>query len=371
RPQSLDHSEIYEMWLEGRKDREIAEALGCTRQYVSTIRSKKGWVRRKIATKCKAPGCDKDYGPKSGEVGAHGYCKTCYNLGWGRKPYRKLEEMYVDLKQKYRDLEKEYIDLELEYDFLKNRPYATTKHRVGNKSKRQNQCQHCKGWGHNSRTCTNDFNEFYVPPAEITEDEREMLWAERLDRKYPGLLEQVGTLPDSQIAEQYVLSRERIRQIRNRLGIKRSQGRPQGISDDMVSLLGTETDAYLAEKWGVSTPCVQKWRQDRGIPSFRASNRQKKDDLIGSVHHLLGKVPDSEIVAMLGHGTTNQQVYEYRKRHGIQGKRQGTRWNPLDRSEITRLFKAGFSDKEIAQHIKAHPGTVSQIRTGELGLYRK
>ena len=129
RPHSLDHSEVYEMWLEGRKDREIAEALGCTRQYISTVRSKNGWVGRKIATKCKAPGCDKDYGPKSGKVGAHGYCKPCYSAGWGRKPYRELKEMYIDLKQRYRDLEREYIDLELEYDFLKHRTHVTTKRR--------------------------------------------------------------------------------------------------------------------------------------------------------------------------------------------------------------------------------------------------
>jgi hypothetical protein len=241
------------------------------------------------------------------------------------------------------------------------------------KRTRKNQCQHCKGLGHNVQNCTNAPDEFYVPPTVLTVEERAMKreerWLKGVQDRYPGLVEQIGTVFDARIAEQYGLSRERIRQIRNRLGHSRFEARPPLLTDEEVLLLGAMPDAECGERLGLHPCAVQRERLRRGILSHAAANRKERDTLIGSVQHLLGKTPDPQIAAMLGHGLTVHNIYRYRVRHGIEGKQQGTRWAILDRSEITRLFKAGRSDTEIAQHLNANPGTVSQIRTSELGLY--
>jgi len=243
------------------------------------------------------------------------------------------------------------------------------------KPTRQNQCQHCKGLGHNRATCTNAPDEFYLPPRAPTEQERalkrEERWLKGVQDRYPGLIEQVGSVFDAHIAEQYGLSRERVRQIRSRLGRPRFEVLPPLLTDEEVLLLGAMPDAECGERLGLHPCVVQRERLRRGILSHGGSRRKERDALLASVHHLLGKVPDPEIVAMLGHRLTVPNVYRYRVRHGIQGKQQGTRWSPLDRSEITRLFKAGCSDTEIAQHLNANPGTVSLIRTRDLGLYHR
>ena len=213
------------------------------------------------------------------------------------------------------------------------------------KTGRKNQCQRCKAFGHNSRTCTNAPDEFYVPPTEPSEEERalkaEERWLKGVQDRYPGLVEQIGTVFDARIAEQYGLSRERIRQIRNRLGHSRFEALPPLLTDEEVLLLGAMPDAQCGERLGLHPGVVQRERVRRGILSYAVANRKERDTLLGSVQHLLGKIPDPEIVAMLGHGLTVAYVYRYRERHGIHGKRQGTRWATLDRSEIARLVQSG------------------------------
>lgn len=243
------------------------------------------------------------------------------------------------------------------------------------KTGRKNQCQRCKAFGHNRATCTNAPDEFYVPPVERTEDERyqhrERRWRDALISRYPALIEQVGTVPDAAIAAQYGITRERVRQIRSRLGVSKYTV-THHFTPEQVAVLGTVPDKECVERFGFPLNIVQQERERRGIPSYRSVTTGHKRRLLESVRPLLGKVSDPMVARMLGHGLAPADVWRYRMRHDIKSEhnRQG-RWAVLDRNEIRGLVEEGCTDEEIAQHLNAHPGTVSQIRTRELGFYHR
>lgn len=235
--------------------------------------------------------------------------------------------------------------------------------------RRQNQCQHCKGYGHNKRTCTNTFNEFYVPPPPRTQEKRQERWLPQLKKRHPGLVEKLGTASDATIALQYGLSRQRVHQFRCRLGIPKFKAPPLLLTDQQEALLGSRSDAALAKEWGVPISTVSASRTAKGVPTYTAQRLKYHESLIQPYRHLLGVESDPKVAALIGEGVTEREVYRYRVRHGISGKPVG-RWNPLDRSEITRLFHEGLTDDEIARRLKAHPGSIYQIRSS-LGLFRR
>lgn len=84
--------------------------------------------------------------------------------------------------------------------------------------KRQYTCRNCGEKGHNSATCENPT--VPKPPKGKRGMPKKSIEQYRADieAKYPGMLEMLGDATDRVIGKEYGLSRQRIHQIRKRLG---------------------------------------------------------------------------------------------------------------------------------------------------------
>ena len=88
-------------------------------------------------------------------------------------------------------------------------------------------------------------------------------WHQHLDR--------LGVDSDIVIADELGVSRERVRQVRCRMGIPappRKYRFRKSLALPWVALLGTMSDADVAELAGVTRVTVSAWRKERGIAKF-------------------------------------------------------------------------------------------------------
>ena len=235
--------------------------------------------------------------------------------------------------------------------------------------RRQYTCRNCGEKGHNAATCTNPT--VPKPPKGKRGMPKKSVEQYRADMetKYPGMLEMLGDSADRVVADEYDLSRQRIHQIRKRLGIEACHA-PFEPTPEQVALLGTTTDKELAEAWGVHGGTVSRIRRQHNIPQWSPWIEHEKT--LQPYLHLIGKISDPKVAVMAG--TTIRVVFEYRQKHGIKTEVLAPThedFSPLDRDEIEELFKEGWSDEEIAEIIGSTKGTIQNIRSTELGLLRR
>ena len=72
-------------------------------------------------------------------------------------------------------------------------------------------CKNCGEPGHNRATCTNPTKPKPEPKPEPAHKDRRAL----LEERYPGVAEKLLTTPNAQLAAEYNVSREYMRQLRN------------------------------------------------------------------------------------------------------------------------------------------------------------
>lgn len=78
----------------------------------------------------------------------------------------------------------------------------------------------------------------------------------------------MGRLTDAQIALELGLSRERVRQVRNKLGIERRQPPEEMLPAEVYALLGTDRDVFIAKHFGIDVAHVRRARLKRNIPRY-------------------------------------------------------------------------------------------------------
>lgn len=99
----------------------------------------------------------------------------------------------------------------------------------------------------------------------------------RVDWDDPLLRARLGKEPDSTIAADLGLSRERVRQVRSALGLKANVDRARSEKEQLLTgtrgldvLVGQISDVSLAEWLGVDADDIRAFREKLGIPVRRA-----------------------------------------------------------------------------------------------------
>lgn len=196
------------------------------------------------------------------------------------------------------------------------------------------------------------------------------VYAAQVDARHPGMVAMMKTAGNHEVAAYFGLTRQRVFQIRHRLGIPAvSSSAP--LLPTQAEQLGTRPDDYLALLWGLSPGRVRDGRLLRNIPSY-ASTLQFDQATLEPVLHLIGKISDPKVAAMVG--VTAHQVQRFRQMHGIETQVISPRhklFKPIDRERIRQMFDEGAGDEQIAAAVRATPATVMQIRAHELRLVRK
>jgi len=186
---------------------------------------------------------------------------------------------------------------------------------------------------------------------------------ERMETKYPGLVGRIGTTTDSVLADDYGLSRERVRQIREGVG-KSKYHTP--IPECLRQAVGKFPDKDLANLFDMKVSQIHRLRQSQNIPAY-----QKWRERLDALQPLLGKFADNRL-GVLG-GMPSQYLSRERFRLGIASftvSPAHADFQKLDRDMIRRLVEKGHTDDEIAILLECNGGSVAQIRTGELKLYK-
>ncbi len=234
--------------------------------------------------------------------------------------------------------------------------------------KRQYKCGNCGEPGHNAATCMNPTKE-EGPKKRGRIKKTPEQYREGIEARYPGMLDMLGDSSDQSVADEYDLSRQRIHQIRKRLGIEACHA-PFDPTPEQVAALGTKTDKETAEEWGVSPSTVSYHRRARGIEVWSPWVEHEK--ALQPYLDKIGKVSDPKVAKMAGVAT--RVVFEYRQKNDIKTEVMAPThedFTPLDRDEIEELFKEGWSDEEIAEIVGSTKGTIQNIRSTELGLLRR
>ncbi len=201
---------------------------------------------------------------------------------------------------------------------------------------------------------------------------------QKLLNRYPGISEHLASKNNTLVGEIYGISRERARQIREQLNIPRPKhnilSKLSDVDQEFIKQnMGKMPDAQLARMLSVAQQTITKYRQSNGIACYRDKMLLKKKELIKTQVHRLGIDSDRQIASDLD-GVEQQDVYRFRKNLGIKAnKKHSRRWQSLDRETrdflITKFYKDGYTDEQIAEQIHYAETTVAQIRS-QLGLVK-
>ncbi len=117
------------------------------------------------------------------------------------------------------------------------------------------------------------------------------------------MLSKLGTVPDSEIAKKYGISRRSVFNKRKELDILPADGVPNrgtplvNWTPELDALLGTMPDVELAEQLGVNRHVVFKRRVKLGLPRYSVWTN--------TALSMLGTMTDKELAELLGvHETT-------------------------------------------------------------------
>lgn len=177
---------------------------------------------------------------------------------------------------------------------------------------------------------------------------------EDLRAKYPGLEEAMNdpSLTLRAVGERFGISRERVRQIRQRWGYaptsERRSVRRKAVEDQCMDLLGTMPDAAVARRIGETSQYVSYVRNANGIAPYTF-------DALEGFEHLLGTMSDGAVAR--ASGASIPTVEGRRKKLGIEAHRRR-----IDRERFRGLFEEGLSDDEIAEAMDMSRSHVSVLR---------
>lgn len=159
--------------------------------------------------------------------------------------------------------------------------------------------------------------------------------AAMFSRINPGLIKELGTCSDAEIAQKWHRSKERIRKIRNKLGIKPfGYNLPVDVAacwtPENLGQLGQWSDTQLAQKWGIAKTQVRLKRISLGIPSF---GRPRNHVQVKKYHDywtqeklsLLGTKTDEALAKEWG--VASSTVNRQRKQQGIPPYKKGMNTN--------------------------------------------
>lgn len=232
-------------------------------------------------------------------------------------------------------------------------------------------CSNCGQHGHNVATCRNEptpREERPAPPPPPTPEEVRERFARNLDIRYPSMLPRLGRDTDIDIAADYGISRQRVHQIRNRLGIECSH-EPFVFPDEFVPLLGTMPDKLLAARMGVNLSYIRAERKKRGIEAWKYVS--PSEEQLRAAANILGVLSDPKVAEVVG--VPPQAVFKFRQKYGIKTKVISPKHKDfvrIDYDEVARLFHDGKTDEEIAKAVGGTVGTITGIRN-RLRLLRK
>lgn len=174
-----------------------------------------------------------------------------------------------------------------------------------------------------------------APPAKVAEWRKERGItrianpAKRIERpEWVGRIEgRLGKEEDSVLAREVGVVRERIRQVREQLGIdldrneirkSRAYRQMDAISPRLREVIGTMSDCDVVRECGggFSHVAVQRWRGALGIPAaVKPFGVERGKSALDAFAHMFGKYTDAEIAR--ASGLTAQWVWTYRERYGI------------------------------------------------------
>ena len=223
-------------------------------------------------------------------------------------------------------------------------------------------CKNCGEPGHNRATCTNPTKPKPEPKPEPAHKDRRAL----LEERYPGVAEKLLTTPNAQLAAEYNVSREYMRQLRNLFDVPKIE--PKVLPPDAIEMLGKVPDTHIAEFFDVSSSYVQLERTKRNIPP--ASSNDYYDRVIGLMRDRVGVDTDPVLAKKLNLPT--RVIFNFRLRNNIPPARLSPMckdFKPIDRELVATLFYQGASDREIAKAVKSSPGSIANVRY-ELKLSR-
>jgi len=118
----------------------------------------------------------------------------------------------------------------------------------------------------------------------------------------------LGTMPDPVLAAKLGVSKQRVHQRRNFLGIAKCPYTPETLPKEVQNLLGARTDVALAARFNLPVHQIRACRTRLGLPAYRELHW-------GDIDRQLGTMPDGKLAKKVG--MSPGAVYNRRKAKGI------------------------------------------------------
>tara|TARA_R100001015_G_scaffold18875_3_gene13340 strand:+ start:884 stop:1777 length:894 start_codon:yes stop_codon:yes gene_type:complete len=192
------------------------------------------------------------------------------------------------------------------------------------------------------------------------------------EERYPGITDQLKTKTNIVVAEMYGLSRERIRQIREQLGIEKIPNVViNRLSDEdkeyLIENLGKVSDNALGNQLNVGAAVIGSFRRSIDKESFRSLQVKERRAALDSVKDRIGVDSDRSIAVSLGWPAHSGASYvqRYRIENNISANpERKTRWNRWDHGTlkvIESMIEDGMSVSEVSESIKMHKAYVYKL----------
>jgi DNA-binding CsgD family transcriptional regulator len=183
-------------------------------------------------------------------------------------------------------------------------------------------------------------------------------WTAGIEKRHPGLIPKLGTVSDADLSRESLIGRERIRQYRVKLGIRKFDPPDEApLPDELIDLLGKVSDTDLSRRFGIGSFRVFQTRNRLGIPAF-PTEKTLPDELIAQ----LGKVSDYALAKQ--YQISFSTISSMRIRRGIPSLNPRAVSDP--RLEDPRLRQwievIPLSGREVAQRLGISAEIINKIR---------
>lgn len=176
-------------------------------------------------------------------------------------------------------------------------------------------CKACGGVGHNRATCGRASERPVKPKPSMDEVNRKK--DERLEVRFPGMLDRIGKESDVELARSYNITRAYVQMIRKRRGNESHLAGRKVDYDrkldklEAAGIIGSKPDKVVAREHGIPIYHVAERRNKLGLPRFRGL----QNSILDGVRDRVGVESDCALSEELGISVTT--IYGYRLRHGI------------------------------------------------------